>query len=114
MTPTEPTERCIGCGAIVARIDGPIHRYMTCSCWRISTIPGGRRANGRQVRGRRGLPTMPRSARGTRIYRGAVEGVEGWPTSMIRSREDWPGSSEQIGFSLASSPRRSCWWTPPR
>jgi Family of unknown function (DUF5946) len=32
---TEPTERCIGCGAIVARIDGPIHRYMTSApgCW---------------------------------------------------------------------------------
>jgi len=29
MTAPEPTERCIGCGAMVARIDGPIHRYMT-------------------------------------------------------------------------------------
>jgi len=35
MTPTEPIERCIGCGAIVPRIDGPIHRYMTSApgCW---------------------------------------------------------------------------------
>ena len=33
----EPTERCIGCGAIVPRIDGPIHSYMTSApgCWAI-------------------------------------------------------------------------------
>jgi hypothetical protein len=32
---TEPTERCIGCGAMVPRIDGPTHRYMTSApgCW---------------------------------------------------------------------------------
>lgn len=31
----EPTEQCVGCGAIVPRIDGPIHRYMTSApgCW---------------------------------------------------------------------------------
>ena len=35
MSLAEPTERCIGCGAIVPRIDGPIHRYMTSApgCW---------------------------------------------------------------------------------
>ena len=28
-------EKCIGCGAIVERIDGPVHRYMTSApgCW---------------------------------------------------------------------------------
>jgi uncharacterized protein DUF5946 len=32
---SEPTERCIGCGAIVTKIDGPIHRYMASApgCW---------------------------------------------------------------------------------
>jgi Family of unknown function (DUF5946) len=31
----DATERCVGCGAIVPRIDGPIHRYMTSApgCW---------------------------------------------------------------------------------
>jgi hypothetical protein len=35
MTTTEATERCIGCGAMVPRIDGPVHRYMTSApgCW---------------------------------------------------------------------------------
>jgi hypothetical protein len=34
---SESTERCIGCGAIVPRIEGPIHRYMTSApgCWAI-------------------------------------------------------------------------------
>lgn len=33
----ETTERCIGCGARVPRIDGPIHPYMTSApgCWAI-------------------------------------------------------------------------------
>lgn len=33
----EATERCVGCGAIVPKIDGPIHKYMTSSpgCWAI-------------------------------------------------------------------------------
>lgn len=34
---TESTEGCIGCGAIVARVDGPTHRYMTSApgCWEL-------------------------------------------------------------------------------
>lgn len=30
-----PTERCVGCGALVARISGPTHRYMLSApgCW---------------------------------------------------------------------------------
>jgi hypothetical protein len=29
------TERCVGCGAMVEKIDGPVHRYMTSApgCW---------------------------------------------------------------------------------
>jgi hypothetical protein len=29
------TESCVGCGAIIKVIDGPIHRYMTSApgCW---------------------------------------------------------------------------------
>jgi hypothetical protein len=29
------TEQCVGCGATVARIEGPVHRYMTSApgCW---------------------------------------------------------------------------------
>src|SRR5690348_10328833 len=29
------TERCVGCGAVVGKIDGPVHRYMTSApgCW---------------------------------------------------------------------------------
>ena len=32
---TRTTERCIGCGAVVPRVDGPIHPYMTSApgCW---------------------------------------------------------------------------------
>ncbi|MGA9835952.1 MAG: DUF5946 family protein [Gemmatimonadaceae bacterium] len=35
MTLTASTERCLGCGAIVPMVDGPIHRYMTSApgCW---------------------------------------------------------------------------------
>lgn len=35
MTLSASTERCIGCGAIVPIVDGPIHRYMTSApgCW---------------------------------------------------------------------------------
>ena len=35
---TDPTERCVGCGAIVPRIEGPVHRYMTSSpgCWALN------------------------------------------------------------------------------
>ena len=34
-TPTELTELCIGCGATVPCVDGPVHRYMTSApgCW---------------------------------------------------------------------------------
>ena len=33
----DPTEKCIGCGAFVPRIEGPIHPYMTSApgCWLI-------------------------------------------------------------------------------
>ena len=33
----EETEQCVGCGALVPRIDGPIHPYMTSApgCWAI-------------------------------------------------------------------------------
>ena len=35
MTLSDRTERCVGCGATVPRIEGPIHRYMTSApgCW---------------------------------------------------------------------------------
>lgn len=31
----QPTETCIGCGAVLLRIEGPTHRYMTSApgCW---------------------------------------------------------------------------------
>ena len=35
MAIVEPAEHCIGCGAVVPKVDGPVHRYMTSApgCW---------------------------------------------------------------------------------
>jgi len=41
-TETHSLEACVGCGALLARIDGPTHRYMTSSpaCWAAFTTLG--------------------------------------------------------------------------